>query len=69
MAGGRAGNPRGRQWGRRDGNIVRGEQGPARAHWAGLEPESVLTFDEVGVLQKLTGGLCHGAESSPGPDV
>lgn len=69
MAGGRARNPCDRQWGRRDGNTVRGEQGQAGAHWAGLEPESVLTFDEVGVLQKLTGGLCHRAENSPGPGV
>lgn len=60
MSGGRAGNPCGRQRGRRDGNKVRGEQGQAGAYWAGLAPMSVLTFDEVGVLQeKLAGGTCH----------
>lgn len=55
------------------GEGERGEQEQAEAHGAGLEPTSVLTasnLDEVGVLQeKLTGGLCHGAENSPRPGV
>ena len=68
MAGGRAVNPGGGQWGREDEYKVRGERGQAGAHGDGLEPTSVLTapnLDEATVLQeKLAGGLGHGAENT-----